>query len=217
MEGSDPKAIAIADEVMRAMGGRDNWDKERYFTWNFFGRRTLWWDKQSGDVRIEMHQADSTIILVNIHDEQGRVFARGEELTHSDSVAKYMKKGKSVWINDAYWLFMPFKLKDSGVTLSYIGEDTTQAGENADVLQLMFDNVGNTPQNKYRVWVDKSDKLVKQWAFYRENTSSEPDFITPWIDYNQYGSILLSGDRGERKITGIEVLDQMEAGVFNEF
>jgi hypothetical protein len=148
-EGSDQKAIDIADKVMLAMGGRNNWNDERYLTWNFFGARTLWWDKFTGDVRIKMHKADSMVILVNINDDSGRVFLDGIETTHPDSLSKYLTRGKGIWINDAYWLFMPFKLKDSGVTLTYAGEDTTQSGIESHKLQLTFENVGNTPQNKY--------------------------------------------------------------------
>ena len=36
---SDPKAIAIADQAMTAMGGRKNWDATRHITWRFFGFR----------------------------------------------------------------------------------------------------------------------------------------------------------------------------------
>lgn len=215
-EGSDQKAIDIADKVMLAMGGRKNWDDERYFTWNFFGARTLWWDKLKGDVRIKMHKADSTVILVNINDGSGKVFFDGIETTHPDSLSKYLTRGKGIWINDAYWLFMPFKLKDSGVTLTYVGEDTTQTGIASHKLQLTFENVGNTPQNKYHVWVDKSDDLVKQWAFYTDNTNEEPRFINPWIGYEKYGSLLLSGDRGQRKISDIAVPEHMDVAIFSE-
>lgn len=216
-EASDQKAIDIADEVMQAMGGRKNWDNERYFKWNFFGVRTLWWDKLEGDVRIQMHNSDSTKILININDGSGKVFLNGRESSHPDSLSKYLNKGKGIWINDAYWLFMPFKLKDSGVTLNYIGEDTTQTGFESNILQLTFENVGNTPQNKYLVWIDKSDNLIKQWAFYRENNMDEPNFITPWIGYKKYGSLLLSGDRGQRKISDIDVPEHMNPSIFTEF
>ncbi len=217
MSGSDEKAIEIADKVMVAMGGRKNWDQERFFKWNFFGNRTLWWDKQNGDVRIQMHNADSSIFLINIFDDSGKVFKNGAELAQPDSVAKYMKKAKGIWINDAYWLFMPFKLKDSGVTLTYVGEGKTESGIDADILQLTFENVGNTPQNKYHVWVDKSDNLVKQWAFYRENNMTEPNFINPWLAYTRHGYLLLSGDRGKRKITDIEVAEKMDEAIFTSF
>ena len=42
---SDAQAIAIADEVMLAMGGREAWDNTRYLCWKFFGRDELIWDK----------------------------------------------------------------------------------------------------------------------------------------------------------------------------
>lgn len=215
--GSDAKAIEIADQVMEAMGGRKSWDNERFFTWNFFGARTLWWDKLKGDVRVESHRGDSTVILLNIFDDTGRVSVKGQEYTQPDSVAKYVQLGKGWWINDGYWLFMPFKLKDSGVTLTYVREDTTESGVSADVLQLTFKDVGNTPQNKYHVWVDKSDHMVKQWSFYRQNDMEEPNFVTPWVDYKAYRSILLAGDRGRGQITDIEVAEYMDESIFTNF
>src|SRR5574341_2122412 len=53
LAGSDAKAIAIADEVMDKLGGRENWDKTRYVTWRFFGRRLHVWDKWTGNARVE--------------------------------------------------------------------------------------------------------------------------------------------------------------------
>ena len=198
LENSDQKAIDIADKVMTAMGGRASWDSARFFVWNFFDRRDLWWDKQTGNVRIES-PADSTILLVNIHTMEGKAMVKGEEITQPDSLSKLLNKAKSIWINDAYWLFMPFKLKDTGVTLKYLREDTTLTGTPSDVVQLTFQNVGDTPQNKYEVWVDQSDSLVKQWAFYREASQDSASAIWPWDNYAQYGNLKLSGDRSDNK------------------
>ena len=213
---SDQKAMEIADAVMEAMGGRKAWDTTRYITWNFFGNRTLLWDKQSGNVRIDSHR-DSSVYLINIYDNTGRVMKNGEEITHPDSLQKYVDRGKGMWINDSYWLVMPFKLKDSGVTLTYKGEDTIAGGKPADVLHLRFENVGNTPQNKYDVYVEKSSHLVKQWAYYREADMDTPNFVTPWNDYQQHGSILLGGGRGGRAITNIKVLEEVPAEAFTSF
>jgi len=213
LAGSDPKAIAIADEVMEAMGGRANYDATRYISWDFFGARTHIWDKYSGDVRIE-NKRSGDLFRFNIKIIEGKDYVKGEEITEADSLAKMIKKGKSAWINDAYWLVMPFKLKDSGVTLTYVGEDTTQTGNAADVLELIFKGVGVTPQNKYRVWAEKSPRLITQWAYYPDRTDEEPRFITPWINYEKYGNILLSGDRGERKLSDIKVSDEMDPVLF---
>ena len=45
--------------------------------------------------------------------------------SHPARLARQVPAGGNDWINDLYWLVMPFKLKDSGVTLKCLGEDTT--------------------------------------------------------------------------------------------
>lgn len=215
MASSDPKAIEVADQVMQAMGGRKAWDNTHYISWNFFGFRKLVWDKWSGDVRVDNVRDDQSVIL-NINTDKGRVFRKGAEVTNPDSVAKYVKAAKGAWINDSYWLVMPFKLKDSGVTLKHAGEDKTQEGKAADVLQMTFKNVGNTPDNKYKIWVDKDSHLVTQWAHYPKYTDEQPRFTLPWADYKQMGGILLSGERGERDLTDIQVYKKLPGTVFSE-
>lgn len=214
--GSDAQAIAIADKAMEAMGGRKNWDKTRYIAWNFFGARKLTWDKWTGNVRID-NQRDDQTVLVNINDGRGRVFKNGKEVVHPDSITKYTRMGKSAWINDSYWLTMPFKLKDSGVTLKHLGTDKTQDGQEADLLQLTFKGVGNTPDNKYKVWVNKQNNLVWQWAYFPKQDLEKPGFIRPWTDYQKHGKILLSGERGDRDLTDIMVFDKLPQDVFVDF
>ena len=214
--GSDPKAVQLADEAMTAMGGRKNWDKTRFIAWNFFGVRKLTWDKWTGNVRVDNLKNDQTILL-NINTDQGRVFKNGQELTAPDSVKQYVKSGKGAWINDSYWLVMPFKLKDSGVTLKYLGEEKTKDNADADVLQLTFKGVGNTPDNKYKVWVNKQNHLVWQWAYYPKFDQEKPGFTLPWIDYQKQGKILLSGERGDRDLTEIQVFDKLPETVFTDF
>jgi hypothetical protein len=214
---SDPAAVELADSVMKAMGGRGNWDKTRFISWNFFGRRNLVWDKHQGRVRIES-QPDSTIYLVNLNSLEGRVQVKGQELTESDSLKKMLERGKSIWINDSYWLVMPFKLKDSGVTLKYLGEDTLQTGAKCNVMELTFKNVGDTPQNKYRVYVDLKDNLVKQWSYYNSAEQDSANFTRPWDNYKQYGNILLSADRSDSGgPRNVKVDDSLPDKIFVEF
>jgi hypothetical protein len=213
---SDPLAIKVADDVMHAMGGRDKWDETRFLTWNFFDSRILLWDKFTGNVRIDFLKQDLKI-LMNIRTMEGKVQKMGQEMTQQDSVQKYLERGKSVWINDSYWLVMPFKLKDSGVTLKYMREDTTLAGEPSDVLQLTFQEVGDTPENKYEVWVDRTTKLVNQWAYYSSFEDVEPRFVRPWANYQKKGNIMLSDERGERDLKDVKVLDSVPADIFSDF
>ena len=214
--GSDAKAIEIADAVMAKMGGWKNWDQTRYLTWRFFGRRLHVWDKWTGDLR---HEDGDKLVLMNLGTKTGRVWFGGTEMTQADSVRKYVNQGYRRWINDSYWLVMPYKLKDSGVTLKYSGEDETQDGRPAHKLTLTFADVGVTPQNKYDVWVDKERNLVTEWAFYPKASDAEPRFRNPWTNWTKHGNILLSDGRGatrrgERKHSDIAVFDALPASVF---
>ena len=214
---SDPAAVELADSVMAAMGGRENWEKTRFISWNFFGRRNLAWDKTRGRVRIESIP-DSTIYLVDISDLKGRVQVRGKEVTEADTLQKLLTRGKSIWINDSYWLVMPFKLKDSGVTLKYLGEDIAASGVRCNVLELTFDNVGDTPENKYRVYVDVNDNLVKQWAYYKNASQDSASQIWPFDNYKKYGNILLSADRSDNKgPRNVRVDEKLPDKLFTEF
>ena len=104
--------------------------------------------------------------------------------------------------------------KDSGVTLTYVGEGETEQGRAADVLQMTFEDVGVTPQNKYHVWVDKERSMVEQWAYYANYDDEDPGFTTPWANWRSHGEVMLSGDRGQVSLTEIAVLADVPDTVF---
>ena len=199
--GSDPKAIALADSVMLAIGGRKAWDETDMLKWNFFGARRHFWNKKTGDLVIEGLK-DSFVIHMNLIEMTGTVNLKNNELTKQDSLNKYIQKGKEMWINDSYWLFLPFKLKDSGVTLKYLNRDTTSFGEMAEKISLTFEEVGVTPENKYIIYIDPSSYLITQWDFYSKVGDEEARFSTPWLDYEEYGKIMLSSSRGPNYTIG---------------
>lgn len=213
---SDSRAIALADSVMAAMGGRQAWDNTRYIRWNFLGRRSLLWDKNGNRVRIDIPD-ENTVYLLDMNTGTGRVRQKGQELSQPDSLAKYLGRAKSIWINDSYWLVQPFKLKDSGVTLKYGGREQTPDGKPAEVLELTFENVGDTPQNRYRIFIDPQTHRQIRWEFYANAGDEKPRFSMPWNNYQRFGKIWLSGDRGERHLTDIAVYDTVPEAAFSDF
>ena len=217
-EASDPKAIAIADRVMQAMGGRAAWDATHHLRWRFFGRRLHVWDKYTGDIRIEWQDRDSGepyVILMNISTKQGRAWTAGSEITDSNDLSAMLDRGESMWINDSYWMFMPYKLKDSGVTLKYVGESPLPDGREADVLELTFHNVGRTPENKYHVSVSQERHLVEQWSFFGNADDPEPRFTNPWGNWQRYGAILLSDNRGDSGHSDLAVFETLPSDVYS--
>ena len=216
LKGSDKKAIEVVDEMVKKMGGRKGWDESRYFTWNFFGKRKHYWDKTTGDIRVEYLEEDKKVLL-NINTKKGNVLRNGVLETNIDSIKLHLFKAFSHWINDSYWLFMPFKMKDSGVTLKYKGYGTVESNFPAHTIEMTFKNTGLTPQNKYLVYISTQHMLVSQWAFFRDASKEQSDFVSPWKGYTPVGRILLSLDRGERKFTEVGVFDYMNKEVFTAF
>ncbi len=213
LAGSDPKAIAVADATMAAMGGRSAWDMTRHVTWRFFGGRRHVWDKFTNNLRFE--DGDLTV-LMNLDSEQGRAWRAGAEITDPAQLKDILGNTKGAWINDSYWLVMPYKLKDSGVTLTYVGEKTDSAGKPCDVLQLTFKNVGRTPNNKYHVYVDQQTRLVSEWTIWFDAAKDEPRPLGPWTDWQRFGNILLAPGHGQRGHTEIGVFDELPATVYTE-
>ena len=216
-EASDAKAIEIADAVMRSMGGRANWDQTRYLSWGF-GRDDQVWDKWAGRFRF---QRDSLIVLMNINTREGRAWENGQEITDPAALEERLTSAYRNWVNSSYWLIMPYKLKDSGVTLHYQGEGTMEDGRAAEIIGLTFENVGFTPQNRYDVYVDKETMLVGQWSYYRNASDAEPQFTRPWKNWQKHGAVMLSDHRGEGRngpfiLPHVGVYDTLPASVFED-
>ena len=217
---SDAKAIELADRTMQAMGGRAAWDRTRCIAWTFFGARHHVWDKATGDVRVDTPASGdraATTVVVNLDTKAGRAWVGGVAVTDEATLAGMLEQAESAWINDAYWLLMPYKLKDGGVTLKYVGEREMIDGAGpAEVVELTFAGVGRTPGNKYHVYVSSRTGLVEQWDFYRDASDEKPMFQIPWREWTKRGDIMLSGDRGQRKLTDIVVMDEPPANAFTD-
>ncbi|WP_299826309.1 hypothetical protein [uncultured Pontibacter sp.] len=212
---SDAKAKSIAGKVMQHMGGEAAWNSTRYLAWTFNNQYQVW-DKHENRFRWEK---DSLVAIINTQTKDGKVYVAGQELQNSEEKQKLLERAYALWINNSYWLVMPYKLQDPGVTLKYAGEETTMDGAKADVLEMSFDNVGLTPQNKYKLWVDKEEGLIRQWAFFRNYNDAEPAFTRQWSDYKTYGSIKLASNRSnpqsDFKLTHIAAPATVPEHVFN--
>jgi hypothetical protein len=217
--GSDAKAVEIADAVMVAMGGRKAWDDARHITWKFFGRRLHVWDKATGNIRVESQNRNTKknrVVLMNIHTKAGRAWEEGVEITDREGLKKALRGAEGAWINDSYWLLMPYKLKDSGVTLKYVGEKEDPDGNVCEVLELTFKEVGRTPQNKYHVFVDKASRMVCHWDYWKDKAVDEPRSLGPWNNWRKFGDIMLTDDHGRRKHGDVAVLESLPDAVFTD-
>jgi hypothetical protein len=211
-ETAEEKAYRLAAASLEAMGGAEAYDKTRYLSWVFFGRRFHIWDKHTGNIRIEYE--DNKVVLMNIHSKEGRAWENGVEVTDPEKLAERMDWGYKVWINDSYWLVMPYKLRDPGVNLAYTRDDKMANGNEAYVLTMTFNDVGVTPENKYEVFINKKTMLVSEFAYYAKAENDKPDFNRPWENWAKQHGIMLSDKRGELSMAPVMVHKGLPASVF---
>lgn len=191
---ADPEAAALAAKVMERMGGADAWNRTRWIEWTFFGRRHHHWDRWTGDIVVEM---DDQRIWANLNNDSGHAEIGAEPVTDPELLKQMLSAAKDAWINDAYWMFMPYKLRDPGTHLVYAGSGEMADGQSAQVLELTFEgDAGNTPQNRYLVFVAEDSGLVEQWSFFANAEDEEARFVGQWTDWFETNGIWLSASRG---------------------
>jgi hypothetical protein len=218
---SDDRAHAIAERVMDALGGEQAWQQTRFLRFTFAGARTHYWDKETGRHRLESTDRDGheRLVLHNVQSRDGRAWLDGQEL-EGEALAEALENAYGAWINDTYWLLMPYKLRDPGVNLSY-DKEVDIANYTYDRLHLSFDSVGLTPGDQYWVYVHRETGLVDRWEYFLQ--SYEPG-STPtqwvWSDWRRYGGIKLASGRTnpesgrELPLTDIAVFDSLPDAVF---
>jgi hypothetical protein len=176
----------VAHEMHAAMGGLDNWNNTRYVNFKFqVGQDGEWrvsrahlWDKWAGRYRFESTDSEGarSVALFNVNTKQGKVYVNGEELP-ADQAQEQIDKAYGSYINDTYWLAMPWKWLEPGVNLKYVGEETVD-GEDCDVVELSFEQVGLTPGDVYKAFVSKASHLMVHWEY---KLQSDQEGSSDWV------------------------------------
>ena len=109
---------------------------------------------------------------MNLNTKQGQAWVGGEPAS-AEALEKLLESGYAWWVNDSYWLLMPYKMRDDGVVLTHAGLEANQGGTWDKVL-LTFEGVGLTPKDKYWVFVNRKTGLVDRWEFVLKGADTPP-------------------------------------------
>ena len=202
MGDADPMAAAVATQLTDAMGGLDTWRNLPYFRFDFVvvkdGKETArfrhWWDKKDGRCRVEGpdDQGRTVTAIFTLRDRKGKSFTDGLLDTDSTNIANIIQMGYERWVNDTYWIMMPFKLRDPGTHLKYDRSERSADGTDYDVLELTFDKgVGLTSDDHYWLFVNKKTHLIDRWEFVLTGQKPPPQVVT-WEAWTTIGPIRLS-------------------------
>lgn len=201
---ADAEALRAESLMVEAMGGRDAWESARFFdfVWAIdrgqgepFQRRHVW-DRWTGRYKLEMpwEETKELVVLFNTNTKQGDAWIDGVRMT-GDTVQALVNRAYSAYINDTYWFLMPFKWRDPGVHLSYKGSVRDSTGKAWEAVQLTFDDVGLTPQNRYMAYLDPQTHRMGWWEHFRNRSDSDASTRSLWAAWERRGPIMVSLDR----------------------
>ena len=198
--GPDARADVIAKSLDDAMGGQAAWAVVPYIRFDFvavkdgkeLGRRAHWWDKAHSRDRVEWKDKDGRAVsaIVNLFDRTGTSATDGR-MDADTLLAEHVKDAYEMWVNDTYWLMMPFKLHDQGSHLTYVRTEHGAGGAH-DVLSLTFDPVvGLTPKDHYWLFINQKTHLLDRWEYLLQDQKPPPSTAT-WENWQQAGPVRLS-------------------------
>jgi len=121
-------ARELAGQVMNALGGMQGWEKTTELAFDFVvtsegaevTRRSHVWNRRTNSYTLTWKDSRNgsahRIEFSDIYQKTGKVLIDGQ--TPPDSTTQQLlERGYALFINDTYWLIMPFKLFDPGVKL----------------------------------------------------------------------------------------------------
>jgi plasmid maintenance system killer protein len=189
----DPKAVTLAEKTIQAMGGVDGWKQVSAIRFNFqvepqgrpaFAAKHLWDRKNSRD-HVEGKNKDGKLMVawVDLRTKDGQAWTDGKKL-EGEELKKALEWAYSRWINDTYWLIMPFKTLDAGVTIKHEGEK-----DGHEILHVSFSKVGETPGDQYWAHINKQNGLMDRWEYTLQD-QTKGDWS--WVEWKDFGKIKLS-------------------------
>lgn len=191
-----PSAEEIATALQESMGGAAfAAARVLHFTWAVErdGQGVSYdhsWDRWTGDYRVEGTDRDSGepwSARFNIGTREGRAWLGDTELA-GEALAERLEAAYGRFINDSYWLLMPWKWLDPGVHLAYVGTEEVD-GETCDIVELTFgEQIGLTPNDRYRGYVSRTSGMLRRWSYVLQNedlTSGEGEpTVWSWTEWS---------------------------------
>jgi hypothetical protein len=222
---SDPKAVAIVDQMVAALGGEANWAKAKEISWTqgiiIDGKLQVViqhaWDRWNGRHQysnwyidgahgVAMHELFGDVSFAYVQPAKGQPSKQMAETKE-----KMVAEAKKRFDIDAYQLTMPFKLKDPGVKLAFAEERQPEgapadAPMKFDVVKVTFDaGVGPGAGETWYVVIDKETHLPDMIEHVAAGKPDNERGGFKLMDWAEAGGLKFAGKRvtlGYTKLDG---------------
>lgn len=174
------QSLTTAEKIAKAHGF-ENWDNVSEIAFNFNGKRSWIWNPKTNNVSL-------------LKENDTIKYNRSE----MDSTQIKYDRG---FINDKFWLLIPFQLVwDQGTTISE-PERTKSPIEGIEMNKIILtygNNGGYTPGDAYDIYYS-DDYIIKEWAF-RKGNAEKPGLINTFENYQNFNGLKIALDH--KKGTG---------------
>jgi hypothetical protein len=219
----EESASAIAQKVFLA-GGGDKLSEVAQLNFTFIyyqGEQKVFeakhkFDRKNYRARVTWTDRKGVVRdgIIDIKTKTGTGTIDGAPAT-GEALTDLLNKTYARWINDAYWLLMPLKLSDPGVTLTKEANKTVN-GVEYQILKMGFGGVGLTPGDTYWLYINPKNNRIERWDMKLQDSEAlEP---VSWEDYRAVGPLWLAFDHKEAEgrvlFEGVEALSEVNAQDF---
>lgn len=181
------KELSVAEKIANTHGF-DNWDKvsKLEFTFNVdrdsshFGRSWTWEPKTNN---VTLISGTDTISF------------------NRNNLDSLSLKHDRDFINDKYWLLVPFQLVwDQSATISEPTKVTTPISNTVlNKITITYSEIGGyTPGDAYDIFYD-DDYEIKEWIFRRQN-AEEPSLINTFENYTTINGLKFAQDHKQKEV-----------------
>jgi hypothetical protein len=191
----DSEADALLSRWLTAAGGARVWDAVRdlrYTTTTIWFDSTgaerrrrprfVWIEKRDGGFRVRVERTEAEGSYVQVWGGQS-AWATLNGLPVPDT-ARALREVSYVAGDLTYWIGLPWKLRDPGVTLRYFARDDAAAGPGFTVT---FDRgTGENPGDRYWYYFGAPDSPFPTEVHYIEE--GEPDSTRTRVRFDDWGS-----------------------------
>jgi hypothetical protein len=172
--------LNVLEKIAHA-NGFENWKnvKEIQFTFNVdragnHTERSWIWNTKTNDVTSKTDKETVTYNRNSLNDETSKTNAK--------------------FINDKFWLLVPFQLNWDAENFTYKHTKTAEAPISKKTMQkltIVYGNEGGyTPGDAYDLYFE-DDYILKEWIF-RKGNQKEPSMTTTWEDYTEINGLKIA-------------------------
>ncbi|GAA4281400.1 hypothetical protein GCM10022260_18210 [Gaetbulibacter aestuarii] len=170
----EPESMPTVAEKIAKANGLDTWSHVKEIDFTFAGARHWQWYPKTNDIT---YTQDTVTVSYN------RAVV--------DSTTMPIDRA---FINDKFWLLVPFQLVwDKSATISDPKKTTAPISKkeiNEITITYPNDGGGYTPGDAYDIYYD-DDYMIREWA-YRKGNQPEPSLLNTFENYQEFNGIKIA-------------------------